>query len=206
MSPPFLPGIVSPHQLGGVPTAAPRARLGFGRARWTQVTPPTDHTRLASVRPPYVGPIGPLPPAPSSTILIVNVLTGKVRTTQLTQVFVDAPFNDGSELALRTRDPTMQLALAGAAQHGMRAGASLSTEAKNRTGCALWTDFKREAVGYSPSLRRPGFGPDPDLNVRERMIKKHVRLVVLNQLRFFVTRSCYMQARKPPGTPVRRQA
>ena len=128
MSPPCLPIAAA------VVPARPWPVPGRALARWTQVAPPTDRSRLAPVRPPFVGPVGRLPPVPSSTILIEDVLTGRVRSTELSQVFVDALFSDDSAQALRPRDPTMLLAFAEAAQHGMRAGAPSTTEAKNRTG------------------------------------------------------------------------
>ena len=56
--------------------------------------------------------MGLLPPVPPSTLLVEDVLTGKVRSTELSQVFVDALFNDDSVLALRPQDPTAILAYA----------------------------------------------------------------------------------------------
>jgi hypothetical protein len=54
----------------------------------------------------------------------------------------------------------------------MRAGATTSTEAKNRTGWALWTEFIQEVGGDSPPFRRP----DPDHHVRKRLLKNMLLL------------------------------
>jgi len=94
--------------------------------------------------------MGQLPPVPPSTLLVEDALTGKVQSTELSQGLVGALFNDNSDQALRPQDPTALLAYAEAAQHGMRAGAPATTEAKNRTGWRLWTEFIREVGGDSP--------------------------------------------------------
>jgi hypothetical protein len=73
----------------------------------------------------------------SSTLLIEGVLTGRVCSTELSQVFVDVLFKGDSDQALRPSGPTTLLAYAKAAQQGMRAGAPTTTEVKNRTGWGL---------------------------------------------------------------------
>ena len=63
---------------------------------------------------------GLLPKIPPTTVFIEDVLTGRVQSSQLSHVFADALFNDNSEQALRPRNPTLLLAFAEAAQHGMQ--------------------------------------------------------------------------------------
>jgi hypothetical protein len=82
----------------------------------------------------FNGPMGLLPSIPPSTVLIEGVLTGRVQATQLSQIFADALFNDDSDQALRPKDPMLLLAFAEAAQHGMQAGVSKTTDAKDKTG------------------------------------------------------------------------
>jgi hypothetical protein len=110
--------------------------------------------------------MGRIPPLFSTTLLIEDFLTGRVCSTELSQVFADALFKDDSDQALRPKDPTTLLAYAEAAQHGMREGAPTTTEVKNRMGCGLWTEFIREVRGDSSPLRRP----DP-LLLCERLLK-----------------------------------
>jgi hypothetical protein len=61
--------------------------------------------------------MGRLPPIPSYTVLIENVLTGRVQATALSQVFADALFNDDYDQALRPEDPTTLLAYAEGAKN-----------------------------------------------------------------------------------------
>ena len=68
--------------------------------------------------------MGQLPRISFSKVLIEDALTGKVRTTRL------------SDHALRPKYHMMLLAYAEAAQHGMQAGVPRATDAKNKTGCA----------------------------------------------------------------------
>jgi hypothetical protein len=97
--------------------------------------------QLAPYRPIFKGPMGQLPSVPPSTVLIEDVLTGRVQTTRLSQVFADALFNDDSEQVLRPKDPMLLLAFAEAAQHGMQAGVPKTTDAKIKTGWRLWEQF-----------------------------------------------------------------
>jgi hypothetical protein len=108
-----------------------------------------------------------MPLIPATSLLIEDVLTGKVRPTELSQVFVNALFKGDSDQALRPSDPTTLFAYAEAAQYGMRAGAPATTEANNRKGWALWTEFIREFDGNPQPLRRP----DPDHFLRECLLK-----------------------------------
>jgi hypothetical protein len=71
------------------------------RRAWTQAQPQADRSRLAPIRPPFVGPMGRLPPVPPSTLLVEDVLTGKAQSTELSQELIDALFNDNSDQALR---------------------------------------------------------------------------------------------------------
>jgi hypothetical protein len=81
----------------------------------------------------FNGPMGLLPSIPPSTVLIEDVLTGRVQATQLSQIFADALFNDDSDQALRPKDPMLLLAFAEAAQHGIQACVPKTTDAKNKT-------------------------------------------------------------------------
>jgi hypothetical protein len=91
--------------------------------------------------------MGPLPPIPSSTVLIEDAPTGRVKATALSQVLAHALFNDDSDQALRPEDPTTLLAYAKAAQHGMQAGVPKTTDSKNRAKWRLWEQFMREIGG-----------------------------------------------------------
>jgi hypothetical protein len=118
---------------------------------------PQSFTRLplASHRPIFKGPMGQLPSVPPSTVLIEDVLTGRVQTTRLSQVFADALFNGDSEQALGPKNPMLLLAFAEAAQHGMQAGVPKTTDAKNKTGWRLWEQFLHDIGGKTPPLRQP---------------------------------------------------
>jgi hypothetical protein len=113
--------------------------------------------------------MGLLPSIPSSTVLIEDVLTGRVQATQLSSVFADALFNDDSDQALRPKDPTLLLAFAEAAQHGMQACVPKTTDAKNKTGWRLWEQFLLDIGGNTPPLRQPDLNPRHML--REQLLK-----------------------------------
>jgi hypothetical protein len=68
---------------------------------------------------------------PSSTLLVEDDLTGRVFSTELSQISVDADFNGDSGQALRPSDPTTLLAYAEATQHDMRTSTPTTTEAKH---------------------------------------------------------------------------
>ena len=125
--------------------------------------------RLAPPRPLFNGPMGPLPRIPPTTVLIEDVLTGRVQTSRLSHVFADALFNDNSEQALRPKNPTLLLAFAEAAQHGMQACVPKTTDAKNKTGWRLWEQFLDEIGGNTPPLRQPDTNPKHLL--REQLLK-----------------------------------
>jgi hypothetical protein len=125
--------------------------------------------RLAPPRPLFNGPMGLLPSIPPSTVFIEDVLTGRVQTSQLSHVFADALFNDNSDQALRPKNPTLLLAFAEAAQHGMQACVPKTTDAKNKTGWRLWEQFLFDIGGNTPPLRQPDSNPKHLL--REQLLK-----------------------------------
>ena len=67
---------------------SPRAVRQFAQSSRLQLAPP---------RPLFNGPMGRLPSIPPSTVLIEDVLTGRVQATQLSSVFADALFNGDSD-------------------------------------------------------------------------------------------------------------
>ena len=113
----------------------------------------------------FRGAMGKLPPVPTSSMFIEDVLTGKAQAPALYPTFDHALFRDHSDQALRPKDPTALLAYAEAAQHGMQAGVPNTTDAKNKTGWRLWEQFMREVGGDSPALRQP----DPEHLLRKRL-------------------------------------
>jgi hypothetical protein len=129
----------------------------------------TTRLQLAPPHPLFNGPIGLLPSIPPSTVLIEDVITGRVQATQLSQIFADALFNDDSDQALRPKNPMLLLAFAEAAQHGMQACVPKTTDAKNKTGWRLWEQFLYDIGGNTPPLRQPDSNPRHML--REQLLK-----------------------------------
>jgi len=85
------------------------------------------------------------------------------------QFFADALLNDDSDQALRPKDPSLLLAFAEAAQHGMQACVPKTTDAKNKTGWRLWEQFLQDIGGNTPPLRQPDLNPRHML--REQLLK-----------------------------------
>jgi hypothetical protein len=129
----------------------------------------TTRLQLAPPRPMFNGPMGLLPSIPPSTVLIEDVLTGRVQATQLSYIFADSLFNDNSNQALRPKKPMLLLAFAEAAQHGMQACVPKTTDAKNKTGWRLWEQFLIDIGGNTPPLRQPDSNPRHSL--REQLLK-----------------------------------
>ena len=117
------------------------------------------------------------PPVPSSHTLINEVIDHPPATAPSPLVVLLR--NDNSKQALRPDDPSLLEAYAQAVSHTQHHSAPASTQAANKTGMRLWTEFT--GIFNTAALRDDLPGPGDSLDTfsaRERFLKGETKSIV----------------------------
>ena len=120
---------------------------------------------LTTAASPYVSMLGPLPPVPSSHVLVSDLLSNPSLAAETPQL--EMLLRDTSEQALRPADPSTLQAYVGTVGHAMLHNRAVSTSRKDAGSWRWWCQFIREVGGDSNPLR----DDDPRFSTRERVLK-----------------------------------